>query len=108
MFLNKRAFPGVFLYIITACSLFMNMIKHRDGWFRGAVKSSADQQHFRHEQSTPVPRLPLFPGAQQQFGVALSSLLTTVRKRPGSGRAQTVVADSLLMKQQLLVINWSR
>ena len=33
----------------------------------------------------------------------LAHLLTTVAKLPGSGGARAVVADSLLMKQQLLV-----
>jgi putative transposase len=38
----------------------------------------------------------------------LAHLLTTVAKLLGPGGARTVVADSLLMKQQLLVINRSR
>jgi transposase InsO family protein len=40
--------------------------------------------------------------------VLLVHLLTTVAKLLGPGGARTVVADSLLMKQQLLVINRSR
>ncbi len=35
-------------------------------------------------------------------------LLTAVAKLLGPGRAKAVVADSLLMKQQLLVMNRSR
>ena len=40
--------------------------------------------------------------------VLLVHLLTTVAKLPGPGGASAIVADSLLMKQQLLVINRSR
>ena len=40
--------------------------------------------------------------------VLLVPLLTTVAKLPGPGGARAIVADSLLMKQQLLVINRSR
>ena len=40
--------------------------------------------------------------------VLLGHLLTTVAKLLGPGGAKTIVADSLLMKQQLLVINRSR
>jgi hypothetical protein len=40
--------------------------------------------------------------------VLLVHLLTTVAKLLGPGGARAVVADSLLMKQQLLVINRSR
>jgi hypothetical protein len=40
--------------------------------------------------------------------VLLAHLLTTVAKLLGPGGARAVVADSLLMKQQLLVINRSR
>ena len=40
--------------------------------------------------------------------ILLAHLLTTVAKLPGPGGARAVVADSLLMKQQLLVINRSR
>ena len=40
--------------------------------------------------------------------VLLMHLLTTLAKLMGPGGAKTVVADSLLMKQQLLVINRSR
>jgi hypothetical protein len=40
--------------------------------------------------------------------VLLAHLLTTIAKLPGPGGARTVVADSLIMKQQLLVINGSR
>jgi shikimate 5-dehydrogenase len=32
-------------------------------------------------------------------------LLTTLAKLPGPGGARAIVADSLLMKQQLLIIN---
>ena len=35
-------------------------------------------------------------------------LLTTLAKLLGSGGAKAIVADSLLMKQQLLIINRSR
>ncbi|MGB5179468.1 MAG: hypothetical protein WBP44_12140 [Gammaproteobacteria bacterium] len=38
----------------------------------------------------------------------LAHLLTTIAKLLGPGGARTVVADSLIMKQQLLVINCSR
>ena len=38
----------------------------------------------------------------------LAHLLTTLAKLLGSGGAKAIVADSLLMKQQLLVINRSR
>jgi hypothetical protein len=38
----------------------------------------------------------------------LANLLTTIAKLLGSGGTRTVVADSLLMKQQFLVINRSR
>jgi len=40
--------------------------------------------------------------------ILLAHLLTTVAKRLGPGGARAVVADSLLMKQQLLVIQRSR
>ena len=40
--------------------------------------------------------------------ILLAHLLTTVAKLLGPGGARAVVADSLLMKQQLLVINRSR
>ena len=40
--------------------------------------------------------------------VLLAHLLTTIAKLLGSGGAKSIVADSLLMKQQLLVINRSR
>jgi len=40
--------------------------------------------------------------------IFLAHLLTTVAKLLGPGSARTVVANSLLMKQQLLVINRSR
>jgi putative transposase len=40
--------------------------------------------------------------------VLLAHLLTTIAKLLGPGGARAVVADSLLMKQQLLVINRSR
>ena len=40
--------------------------------------------------------------------VLLAHLLTTIARLLGSGGAKAVVADSLLMKQQLLVINRSR
>jgi hypothetical protein len=38
----------------------------------------------------------------------LAHLLTTLAKLLGPGGARTIVADSLLMKQQLLIINRSR
>ena len=40
--------------------------------------------------------------------VLLAHLLTTVAKLLGPGGVRAVVADSLLMKQQLLIINRSR
>ena len=40
--------------------------------------------------------------------ILLAHLLTTIAKLLGPGGAQAIVADSLLMKQQLLVINRSR
>jgi putative transposase len=40
--------------------------------------------------------------------ILLAHLLTTVAKLPGLGGARAVVADSLLIKQQLLVIHRSR
>jgi putative transposase len=40
--------------------------------------------------------------------VLLAHLLTTIAKLPGPGGARAVVADSLLIKQQLLVISRSR
>jgi hypothetical protein len=40
--------------------------------------------------------------------VLLAHLLTTIAKLLGPGGVRAVVADSLLMKQQLLVINRSR
>ena len=40
--------------------------------------------------------------------VLLVHLLTTIAKLLGPGGARAIVADSLLMKQQLLVINRSR
>jgi hypothetical protein len=38
----------------------------------------------------------------------VAHLLTTLAKLPGLGGAKAIVADSLLMKQQLLIINRSR
>ena len=38
----------------------------------------------------------------------LAHLLTTLAKLLGPGGARAIVADSLLMKQQLLIINRSR
>jgi len=38
----------------------------------------------------------------------LAHLLTTLAKLLRPGGAKAIVADSLLMKQQLLIINWSR
>jgi putative transposase len=40
--------------------------------------------------------------------VLLAHLLTTLAKLLGPGGAKAIVADSLLMKQQLIVINRSR
>jgi hypothetical protein len=40
--------------------------------------------------------------------VLLTHLLTTIAKLPGPGGAKAVVADSLLMKQQLLIMNRAR
>jgi hypothetical protein len=44
----------------------------------------------------------------KDFLVLLAHLSTTVAKLLGSGGTRAVVADSLLMKQQLLVINRCR
>jgi hypothetical protein len=38
----------------------------------------------------------------------LAHFLTTIAKLLGPGGARAIVADSLLMKQQLLIINRSR
>ena len=40
--------------------------------------------------------------------ILLAHLLTTIARLLGPGGAKAVVADSLLMKQQLLIINRSR
>ena len=40
--------------------------------------------------------------------ILLAHLLTTIAKLLGPGGARTIIADSLLMKQQLLIINRSR
>ena len=40
--------------------------------------------------------------------VMLAHLLATISKLLGPGGAKAIVADSLLMKQQLLIINRSR
>jgi hypothetical protein len=40
--------------------------------------------------------------------ILLAHLLTTIARLLGSGGAKAVVADGLLMKQQLLIINRSR
>ena len=40
--------------------------------------------------------------------ILLVHLLTTIAKLPGPGGAKTIIADSLLMKQQLLIINRTR
>jgi len=40
--------------------------------------------------------------------VLLAHLLTMIAKLLGPGGAKAIVADSLLIKQQLLIINWSR
>ena len=40
--------------------------------------------------------------------ILLAHLFTTAAKLLGPGGARTIVADSLLMKQQLLVINRTR
>jgi len=44
----------------------------------------------------------------QDLLILLAHLLTTIARLLGSGGAKAVVADSLLMKQQLLIINRSR
>jgi hypothetical protein len=44
----------------------------------------------------------------ENMPVLVAHLLTTITKLPGSFGAGAIVADSLLMKQQLLVINGSR
>ena len=51
---------------------------------------------------------PLPCAALKELLVLLTHLLTTVAKLLGPGGTRAVVADSLLMKQQLLVINRSR
>lgn len=40
--------------------------------------------------------------------ILLAHLLTTIAKLLGPGGAKTIVADSLLMKQQLLIVNSGR
>jgi hypothetical protein len=40
--------------------------------------------------------------------ILLAHLLTTIAKLLGPGGAKTIVADSLLMKQQLLIVNRGR
>jgi len=40
--------------------------------------------------------------------ILLTHLLTTIAKLLGPGGAKTIVADSLLMKQQLLIMNRTR
>ena len=40
--------------------------------------------------------------------VLFAHLLATVAKRLGPGGAKTIVADSLLMKQQILIVNRTR
>ena len=44
----------------------------------------------------------------KDLALLLIHLLTTLAKLLGPGGAKAIVADSLLMKQQLLVINRSR
>jgi len=44
----------------------------------------------------------------KDLSVLLMHLLATLTKLMGPGGAKAIVADSLLMKQQLLVINRSR
>jgi len=56
--------------------------------------------------SCPQPSLPCY--VMKDLLILLVHLLTTVAKLLGPGGARTVVANSLLMKQQLLVINRSR
>jgi hypothetical protein len=51
---------------------------------------------------------PLPCSAMKDLLVLLAHLLTTIAKLLGPGGAKAVVADSLLMKQQLLVISRSR
>ncbi|MCP4454953.1 MAG: hypothetical protein GY809_26130, partial [Planctomycetes bacterium] len=52
--------------------------------------------------------LPFF--TMKDLLVLLAHLLTTIAKLLGPGGAQAIIADSLLIKQQLLVINrsWRR
>ena len=52
------------------------------------------------------PSLPFF--TMKDLLVLLAHLLTTIAKLLGPGGAKAIVADSLLMKQQLLTINRSR
>ena len=40
--------------------------------------------------------------------ILLAHLLTTIAELLGPGGVRTIVADSLLMKQQLLIVNRSR
>jgi hypothetical protein len=57
-----------------------------------------------------LPQIAGFPifSAMKDLLVLLIHLLTTVAKVLGPGGAKAVVADRLLMKQQLLIINRSR
>ena len=56
----------------------------------------------------PVARRHYDLSSGKDLLVLLAQLLTTIAKLLGPGGARAVVADSLLMKQQLLVINCSR
>ena len=49
----------------------------------------------------------LYASPMKELLILLAHLLTTVAKLLGPGGARAIVADSLLMKQQLLVINRS-
>ena len=58
---------------------------------------------------TATFRLPSLPcSAMKDLLILLIHLLTTIAKLLGPGGVRAIVADSLLMKQQLLVINRSR
>jgi hypothetical protein len=59
-------------------------------------------------QSCPKCPTPLPCSAMKDLLILLAHLLTTIAKLPGPGGARAIVADSLLMKQRLLMINRAR
>jgi hypothetical protein len=62
----------------------------------------------QHKQTCSSKQSSLPCSAMKDLLILLAHLLTTLAKLMGPGGARAVVADSLLMKQQLLVINRSR